>query len=396
MPRDPRQLIGTLQKAGFKGDSLRTAFGIAMRESGGRPDAYNPDRSTGDDSYGLFQINMLGEMGPARRKQFGLKANQELLDPEVNAKAAFRMSNGGKDFGAWGIGPNAYRQGAGTETIKKYMDQFPKLLASQSSPKVVAMSQQAARNQIQAQKEIKDPGYVGAMAAHITQMYAGQEEIADEVVEYMSRQASLNQRIQEAAPSETTRGLLGRLGSMSARTVESASQPISLPQFQSYQFVPQQPHPAEEAVTQAEWGGTLKPPISSKTGNVPGVADPSTSKAMQRVLAIAHKQIGTPYVWAQASPEKGFDCSGLIEYAYEQAGIPTPGRLTTYSMAKLGKSVKDDKYLPGDWILTNKGKHVVMYVGKGKVIAAPRTGERVQYQDLDRFKGQIVDVRRFV
>jgi len=306
------------------------------------------------------------------------------------------MSNGGKDFGAWGIGPNAYRQGAGTETIKKYMDQFPKLLASQSSPKVVAMSQQAARNQMQAQKEIKDPAYVGAMSAHITQMYAGQEEIADEVVEYMSRQASLNQRIQEAAPSETTRGLLGRLGSMSARTVESASQPISLPQFQSYQFTPQDPHPAEEAATQAQWGGTLKPPISSKTGNVPGVADPSTSKQMQRVLAIAHKQIGTPYVWAQSSPEKGFDCSGLIEYAYEQAGIPTPGRLTTYSMAKLGKSVKDDKYLPGDWILTNKGKHVVMYVGKGKVIAAPRTGERVQYQDLDRFKGQIVDVRRFV
>jgi cell wall-associated NlpC family hydrolase len=396
MPRDPHQLIGHLQQAGFKGEGLRTAFGIAMRESGGRPDAYNPNRQTGDDSYGLFQINMLGEMGPARRRQFGLKSNQELLDPTVNAKAAFRMSKGGKDFGAWGLGPNAYRQGAGMETIKKYYDQFPSLLKSQSSPKVVAMSQQAARNQIQTQKEIKDPAYVGAMSTHITQLYAGQEEIADEVATYMSRQAMVNQRIQEAGPSDTTKNLLRAMGGTSAKVADSLDKPVPLPQFPSFLYTPKMPAPAEEAATQAEHGGTLKPPISSKTGNVPGVADPSTSKQMQKVLAIAHDQIGTPYVWAQSDPKKGFDCSGLIEYAYEQAGIPTPGRLTTWSMAKLGKSVKNDKYLPGDWILTNGGKHVVMYVGKGKVIAAPRTGERVQYQDVSRFKGDIVDVRRFV
>jgi len=395
MPRDPHALIGTLQKAGFKGEGLRTAFGIAMRESGGRPDAYNPNRDTGDDSYGLFQINMLGEMGPARRRQFGLKSNQELLDPEVNAKAAYRMSRGGQDFGAWGIGPNAYRAGAGMETIKKYYDRFPSLLKSQSSPKVVAMSQQAARNQIQTQKEIKDPGYVGAMSSHITQMYVGQEEIADEVAAYMSRQATVNQRIQESGPSETTRSLLSAMGGTSAKIAETSVKPLPLPQFPSFLYTPKMPDPAEEAATQTEHGGTLKPPISSKTGNVPGVADPTTSKAIQRVLAIAHDQIGTPYVWAQSDPKKGFDCSGLIEYAYEKAGIPTPGRLTTWSMAKLGKSVKSEQYRPGDWIITNKGKHVVMYVGKGKVIAAPRTGERVQYQDLDRFKGQIVDVRRF-
>ena len=87
-------LIQTLKAAGFKGEALKTAWAIAKRESGGRPEAYNPDRSTGDDSYGLFQINMLGDLGPSRRKQFGLQRNEDLLDPVVNAKAAFRMSNG--------------------------------------------------------------------------------------------------------------------------------------------------------------------------------------------------------------------------------------------------------------------------------------------------------------
>ena len=107
-PADP--LVSTLQKAGFKGEALKTAWAIAKRESGGRASAYNPDRSTGDDSYGLFQINMLGNLGPSRRKSYGLKSNQDLLDPATNARVAFAMSKGGKDFGAWGIGPNAYRK----------------------------------------------------------------------------------------------------------------------------------------------------------------------------------------------------------------------------------------------------------------------------------------------
>jgi murein DD-endopeptidase MepM/ murein hydrolase activator NlpD len=104
------QLVGWLQKAGFKGEGLKTAWAIAKRESSGRPDAYNPDRSTGDDSYGLFQINMLGNLGPSRRASYGLKSNKDLLDPETNARVAYAMSHGGQDFGAWGIGPNAYRK----------------------------------------------------------------------------------------------------------------------------------------------------------------------------------------------------------------------------------------------------------------------------------------------
>lgn len=96
-----------------------------MRESGGRSQAYNPDRSTGDDSYGLFQINMLGGLGPDRRSRYGLKSNSDLYDPLTNASVAYRMSKGGTDFGAWGLGPNAYRSGAGFNTIKKWYDSFP-------------------------------------------------------------------------------------------------------------------------------------------------------------------------------------------------------------------------------------------------------------------------------
>jgi len=107
-PSDP--LVSTLRKAGFKGEALKTAWAIAQRESSGRATAHNPNRATGDDSYGLFQINMLNKLGPSRRQQFGISKNEDLYDPLVNAKAAYQMSKGGKDFGAWGIGPNAYRK----------------------------------------------------------------------------------------------------------------------------------------------------------------------------------------------------------------------------------------------------------------------------------------------
>jgi hypothetical protein len=102
-------LAATLLRAGFTGEGLRTAYAIAKRESGGSPTAFNGNAGTGDKSYGLFQINMLGGMGPARRAQFGISSNEALFDPAINAKAAFQMSKGGTDFGAWGLGPNAYR-----------------------------------------------------------------------------------------------------------------------------------------------------------------------------------------------------------------------------------------------------------------------------------------------
>jgi hypothetical protein len=105
-------LIKTLQQVGFRGRGLRDAWAIAQRESGGQADAFNGNAGTGDQSYGLFQVNMLGNLGPARRKQFGLSSNEQLLDPMTNARVAYEMSKGGTDFGAWGVGKNAYRKTA--------------------------------------------------------------------------------------------------------------------------------------------------------------------------------------------------------------------------------------------------------------------------------------------
>jgi hypothetical protein len=96
------EIRNVLELAGFEGKALRTAFGIVLKESTGRPYAHNQNSSTGDNSYGLFQINMIGSLGPARRSEFGLANNEELFSPLKNAQIAYIISDGGNDWGPWG------------------------------------------------------------------------------------------------------------------------------------------------------------------------------------------------------------------------------------------------------------------------------------------------------
>jgi hypothetical protein len=95
------QLVDMLKAVGFKGKALRSACAIAKAESNGRPLAFNGNVKTGDSSYGVFQINMLGELGSDRREKFELDSNAELLNPVVNAQIALHMTKGGADWSSW-------------------------------------------------------------------------------------------------------------------------------------------------------------------------------------------------------------------------------------------------------------------------------------------------------
>lgn len=109
-----------------------------------------------------------------------------------------------------------------------------------------------------------------------------------------------------------------------------------------------------------------------------------------KVTKIAATQLGKPYVFGSGPGVDSFDCSDLIQWAYKQVGIKLPR--TTFDQIKVGRSVKGKKLRPGDLVFPSN-HHVVMYVGHGKVIAAPHTGTVVQYQDLSSF-GDLLDVRR--
>ena len=111
------QLVELLKAVGFKGKGLRTAWAVAKAESNGRPFAFNGNTKTGDSSFGIFQINMLGTLGPDRRDKFDLDLNAELFSPVKNAEIVYHMTKGGTDWSSW----SSYKKGA----VNKWLHKFP-------------------------------------------------------------------------------------------------------------------------------------------------------------------------------------------------------------------------------------------------------------------------------
>ena len=124
------ELIELLSTVGFKGKALRVAWAVAMKESRGHPTSHNNTISTGDNSYGLFQINMIGSLGKDRlaifNEKFGMLKPAELFDPVTNVQVVYYMTQGGTDWSSWGLGPNAYDGSAAELAVTKLLSNFPK------------------------------------------------------------------------------------------------------------------------------------------------------------------------------------------------------------------------------------------------------------------------------
>ena len=129
------EIARAAKMAGFPEDKIPTMTAIAMAESSGDSAAINNNPNTGDLSYGLWQINMLGDMGPERRKLFGIKSNEELLNPTTNAKAAYKIYEL-QGYGAWSV----YKSGK----YRDYMVSAKKAAAStleRSQPEITQVDQ---------------------------------------------------------------------------------------------------------------------------------------------------------------------------------------------------------------------------------------------------------------
>jgi cell wall-associated NlpC family hydrolase len=97
------------------------------------------------------------------------------------------------------------------------------------------------------------------------------------------------------------------------------------------------------------------------------------------VVRIALRYLGTPYRWAGAAPA-GFDCSGFVMYVYSRVGIGLPHNSTM--LWDVGRFVPRDRLEPGDVVFFNGLSHVGIYIGHGKFVHSPRTGDVVKVSRL--------------
>ena len=124
-PFTDEELAKLLSTVGFEGRALKVAWAVVKKESNGRPLAFNGNVKTGDNSYGIFQINMIGGLGVARRDKFDLDSNKDLFDPVVNAQIAYYMSNEGSDWSAWGVGKFPYNGNTEQSNFNLWITKFP-------------------------------------------------------------------------------------------------------------------------------------------------------------------------------------------------------------------------------------------------------------------------------
>lgn len=117
------------------------------------------------------------------------------------------------------------------------------------------------------------------------------------------------------------------------------------------------------------------------------------------VLQAAYTQLGVPYRYADARPGIGMDCSGLVWWAYRQAGIVLPR--VTFDQIHVGTPVSYEQLEPGDLVFTWGGVpwlpngHVSIYIGDGRVIVAPHTGDVVKISPVPSID-KVTELRRIV
>jgi cell wall-associated NlpC family hydrolase len=152
--------------------------------------------------------------------------------------------------------------------------------------------------------------------------------------------------------------------------------------------------PAPDAVPPANDPGILAaPPSGIPPGDMAPPGPPSGDGAPEAatVIQAALSRIGSPYVWGGSGPNQ-FDCSGLVMWSFQQAGISLPH--SSQALAHGGQPVSMDQIQPGDLVTYySDASHVAIYLGDGMMVHASTYGTPVRVAPVDN--APIYNVRRY-
>jgi cell wall-associated NlpC family hydrolase len=141
-------------------------------------------------------------------------------------------------------------------------------------------------------------------------------------------------------------------------------------------------------------GTTFADTLQSATAGSVGTSSAGATATEEQTLSVAREYLGVPYVYGGTDPKHGLDCSGFVQLVYRRMGIELPR--VTYDQVHSGVPVDRADLRPGDLVFSvgdggRTNGHVGIYVGDGKWIAAPHTGDVVRIQPLPK---DITAIRR--
>jgi cell wall-associated NlpC family hydrolase len=126
------------------------------------------------------------------------------------------------------------------------------------------------------------------------------------------------------------------------------------------------------------------------------VAGPPAPTKAELAVRYALGEVGVPYRWGGESPATGFDCSGLVRWAYGRVGIDLPHN--SYALYSSGRRVPERGMEPGDILFFEGLGHVGIYLGRGRMVHAPQTGRNVEVVRLGttNYGSRLIGARRVV
>ena len=147
------------------------------------------------------------------------------------------------------------------------------------------------------------------------------------------------------------------------------------------------PHATKVQQLVVQVGGTPRTGSAPTGSVVPVTGGLATSAVLRTMLLAAESRLGMPYIWGANGPTS-FDCSGLVQWSFAQAGVVMPR--VAADQARTGPAVPVSRLAPGDLLFyhtdpTAPGyiSHVAIYLGGGKMIQAPEPGMNVEVVPVD-------------
>ena len=145
--------------------------------------------------------------------------------------------------------------------------------------------------------------------------------------------------------------------------------------------------PADDPGVLAAPPGGIPPGDMAPPGDLQGGGAPEAATVIQAALS----RIGSPYTWGGSGPN-AFDCSGLVMWSFQQAGISLPH--SSQALAQGGQPVAQDQMQPGDLVTYySDASHVAIYIGDGMMVHASTYGTPVRVAPVDN--APIFNIRRY-
>lgn len=339
-----------------------------------------------DEQYLQTQIDLQGAQDDLKKNQDAVADAKARMDAAKSQASSYLVSaymTAGSDVAGLGVGdPNrAVNERVLTETLHGDREQVADhLRAAQADLNDRTSKLESASKSLSAKKDQQS-----SVKADLESSVAQQQNLLDGAnADLRNAIAAEQQRQADAAAAKAAAEAQARQQAAAAAAAKAQAAAAAAPATPAATKGAPAPKAARAPKAAA--------PATSAPAPAPALPVAPVGSGAGAAIAAAQSVMGTPYKWAGASPSTGFDCSGLMLWAWARAGKSLPHSSGAQYAAT--QRISLDQLQPGDLVFFNNPiSHVGMYIGGGQMVHSPHTGDVVKISPISRM-GSVIRAGR--